>query len=143
MSEENKAAVRRYFEEAWSAGNVDVLDELLSPDYVDHDPQDPHAETPGPEGTKQALAMYREAFPDLSISIEEQFADGDVVITRWTASGTHEGDLPGLAATHRRSTVSGISIDRFEGGRIVEGWTNWDTRGLLQQLGAVPAATGS
>jgi steroid delta-isomerase-like uncharacterized protein len=83
--------------------------------------------------------MYRAAFPDLKITVEDQIAEGDKVVTRWTAEGTHDGDLPGLPASGRSSTVTGIGIDRIEGGKIVEAWGNWDTLGMLQQLGAIPA----
>ena len=140
MSEENKAAVRRFFEEVWNQGQLDALDELLSADYVDNEPQNPNAGTPGAEGMKRTISMYRDAFPDLRFTIDDLLADGDKAVCRWTATGTHEGDLAGMPATGKTSTVSGISIDRFEGGKIVEGWTNWDTLGMLQNLGAVPAA---
>jgi predicted ester cyclase len=83
--------------------------------------------------------MYLEAFPDTHFTVDAQLADGDYVITRWTATGTQEGELMGLAPSHKRVTVTGITIDRFEGGKVVESWSNWDTMGMMQQLGAVPA----
>ncbi len=82
--------------------------------------------------------MYRNAFPDFRITTEEQIADGDVVVTRWTGTGTHQGDLMGMPATGKEATTAGITIDRFAGGKLVAGWAIFDQLGLLQQLGAVP-----
>jgi steroid delta-isomerase-like uncharacterized protein len=137
MSEDNKATARRFFE-AWTSGDLDAFDEIQAPDYQDHDAQNPNAATPGPEGAKRTAEMYRAAFSDTRFEIEQQFADGDYVITRWTAHGTHDGELMGMPATGKQVSITGITIDRFEGGKIVEGWTNWDTMGMMQQLGAVP-----
>jgi steroid delta-isomerase-like uncharacterized protein len=142
MSDQNKAISRRALE-VFSSGNLDELDELVSEDAVDHDTQNPNAAIHGPEGAKRTAAMYRAAFSDLQITIEDQIAEGDKVVTRWTAVGTHDGDLPGLPASGRSSTVTGIGIDRIEGGKIVEAWGNWDTLGMMQQLGAVPAAAAA
>ena len=139
MSEENKAVVRRFFEEAFTAGDVAVLDELVAPGAIDHDPQNPFPDVRGPEGSRRGIELYRGAFPDLRLEVEDQIAEGDMVVTRWTGSGTHDGDLPDLPATHKRSTVAGITIDRIEDGKIAESWVCWDALGMLQQLGAVPA----
>jgi steroid delta-isomerase-like uncharacterized protein len=139
MSEQNKAAARRFFE-AWSSGDLDAYDEIMAADYQDHDTQNPNAGIRGPEGAKRTAEMYRAAFPDTHFEVEAQFADGDYVITRWTASGTQEGELMGMPASGKRVEVTGIAVDRFEGGKIAEGWNNWDTLGMLQQLGAVPEA---
>ena len=136
MSEENKAAARRVFE-AFSTGEVDSLHEVVAEDVVDHDPQNPRADE-GLEGFKQQVAMYREAFPDLRLTIEDQIAEGDKVCSRWTAVGTHQGGGLGIPASGKTSTVTGIGIDRFEDGKIVEVWGNWDTLGMLQQIGAIP-----
>ena len=91
-TEENKALARRVLEEMFNAGNLDVADELLAPDYVDHDPTLPE-DVHGPEGFKEYVATYRSAFPDLHIQIEDQIAEGDRVATRWTGTGTHNGEL--------------------------------------------------
>jgi steroid delta-isomerase-like uncharacterized protein len=133
MSEQNKAAARAVFE-VFNDGNLDRLDDLVAADATDHDPYNPYA-SEGVEGLKKVIAMYRGAFPDLRMTVEDQVAEGDKVGTRWTATGTHEGDLMGTAATGRTSTVTGIGIDRFEDGKIVEVWTNWDALGMFQQLG--------
>ena len=136
MSEENKAKYRRVVEEAASQGNLDVLDELVSKEFVYHEPGSP--EFRGPDGFKQMLTMYRTAFPDLHMHVEDQIAEGDTVVTRWTAHGTHGGDLAGLPATGKEIHISGIAIDRFADGMIVEEWESFDGLGMMQQLGVVP-----
>ncbi len=142
MSEQNKAIARRALE-VFGNGDLDALDELVGERAVDHDTQNPHADILGPEGVKRTVAMYRAAFSDLRITVEDQIAEGDKVVNRWTAKGTQDGDLPSLPATGRTNTVTGISIDRIEDGKIVESWGNWDTLGMLQQLGAMPAAAAA
>jgi steroid delta-isomerase-like uncharacterized protein len=137
LAESILALARRSFDEIWNTGNLDVADELFSPDYVNHDPTSPEV-PPGPEGVKQLARMYRRAFPDLRFIIDEMLATGDKVITRWTGQGTHRGALRGLPPTGRQARVTGISIHRIAGGRIVETWLNWDTLGLMEQLGASP-----
>jgi predicted ester cyclase len=116
--------------EAFATGSFDVYDEVLAPDFVDHDPQNPFAAgRRGPQLMRAAAILYRTAFPDLLLAVEDQYEAGDVVITRWTVSGTQMGGLPGLPPTRKH---------RFEGDKIVEGWRYWNTLGMLQQLGAVP-----
>jgi steroid delta-isomerase-like uncharacterized protein len=138
MSAENKALARRFFLEAFNDGNLGVIDELAAPGIVNHDSAMPEPMV-GIDAVKAAVAGYRTGFPDLRITIEEQVAEGDSVVTRWSARGTHGGDLMGMPATGKQATVTGITIDRFENGLVVETRTNWDTLGMLQQLGAVPA----
>jgi steroid delta-isomerase-like uncharacterized protein len=139
MSDQNKAIARRALE-TFGSGDLDELDKLVSEDAVDHDTQNPNAGIHGPEGAKRTASIYRAGFSDLQITVEDQIAEGDKVVTRWTAVGTQDGDLAGLPASGRRATVTGITIDRIDGGKIVESWGNWDTLGMMQQLGAVPAA---
>jgi steroid delta-isomerase-like uncharacterized protein len=141
MSDENKAVARRFLE-IFGSGELDALDEVVAPDAVDHDPYNPHADE-GLEGAKRTIAMYREAFPDLSFQIDDQIAEGDKVVTRWTGTGTHEGALMGVEPTGNRSSTTGIGIDRIEDGKIVESWGNWDTLGLMQSIGAIPQAAGT
>ena len=136
-SEQNKKIVRRAFEEPWK-GNLDVVDELTASDYIGHDPANPEP-LRGPEGVKQFISTYLAAFPDARIMVEEQLAEGDLVATRWNGRGTHEGELMGIEPTGKQVTVSGLTISRLEGGKIVEEYQNWDTFGMMQQLGAVPA----
>jgi steroid delta-isomerase-like uncharacterized protein len=138
MSDANKSVAGRIIEEIFNQGRVEVIDEIVTAGYVSHDPALPEPAT-GPEGLKQVVTGYRGAFPDLTVTIDDQIAEGDRVVTRWTARGTHEGDLWGIAATGKQGTVTGITIDRVESGKIVESWTNWDTLGLMQQIGVVPS----
>ena len=137
MSEENKAIVRREIEEVFSAqGDLDVADEIFAPDYVGHDaisPEDAH----GPEGAKETARMYRNAFPDVQLSIEDQVAEGDKVVTRWIGSGTHQGELMGIAPTGNQVRVDGITISRIEDGKIAEEWDIYDALSMMQQIGAI------
>ncbi len=137
--EANKQLSRRVAEEAFSRGNMEVIDELIAEDFVNHDPTSPPGLPPGREGVKELVRFYRGAFPDTQLIIDDQIAEGDKVVTRYTARGTHQGDFAGIPPTGRQVTGTGITIDRIEGGKIVETWTHWDNLGLLQQLGVVPA----
>ena len=140
MSEQNKAASKRVLEEGFNEGNLAVIDEFVDPSAVDHDPSVPERmrSMRGPEYVKQIVSMYRTAFPDLHITVDDQIAEGDKVCSRWHSDGTHRGELEGLAPTNTRGSITGISIDRFENGKIVESWTEWDNLGLARQLGAAP-----
>lgn len=137
-AEENKALVRRAFEEGWNTGNLDVFDEVTSSDHVLHDPTVPE-DVVGVDGMKGFASAFLGAFPDLRFSIEEQIAEGDMVATRWTSSATHEGELMGIAPTGNRTGVSGVTVSRISGGKIAEDWNNWDALGLMRQIGAAPA----
>jgi steroid delta-isomerase-like uncharacterized protein len=137
MSEENKALVRRYFEEIWDKGNLDLIKELFTTDFVRHGPTAAEGEVRGQEGFESLVSMYRSALPDLRVSIEDLIAEGDRVVTRWTARGTHQGELMGNAPTGNPATVRGILVDRISGGKIEEEWADYDTLHLMQQIGAV------
>jgi steroid delta-isomerase-like uncharacterized protein len=137
MSEQNKALVRRELE-MFSTGDFSAIDEILSPDYVGHDPAMPEP-LRGPDAFKAQCEGYRTAFPDLQLTVDHQVAEGDYVVTRWTARGTHEGDLMGIAPTGNSVTTTGISIERVVEGLVVEDYTEWDALGLMQAVGAVPA----
>jgi steroid delta-isomerase-like uncharacterized protein len=140
MSVQNQALARRIFEDVWSGGKLEYIDQLFSPEFVGH-PTGLDDEIRGPGGTKEFVARFREAFPDIAFTVEDQMAEGDTVVTRWRAYGTHDGELMGIEPTGRRATVTGITIQQFRDGKVMEGWTNWDTLGLLTQLGAVPQPT--
>ena len=138
LSETNKTVSRRLFEEVWNKGNLAVLNELIANDHVNSGPGTLPGLPTGPEGAKQFITMYRNAFPDLRFTIDEQISEGDKVVTRWTAHGTHKGELLGIPATGKSSTVTGISIDRIVNGKIVESWGIFDQFGMMQQLGVIP-----
>ena len=132
------ATARRFFDEIWSRGDFDLVDELFAPEYVGH-PSGPEAIVRGPEGVKEYIGRLRQGVPDLTITVEDQVVDQDRVATRWTAHGTHAGELMRMEPTGRTASVTGITIQRFgAAGRIVEGWTNWDMLGMVQQFGIVP-----
>jgi steroid delta-isomerase-like uncharacterized protein len=137
LAEGNKALIRRYIEEAWNRGDLSVIGEVFAESHVGNDPANPGVR--GPEGVRQLVILYRSAFPDTHFIIEDQIAEGDRVVTRWRASGTHKGELIGIAPTGKRVTVTGIDVSRISGGKVVESWGNWDTLGLMQQLGVVPS----
>lgn len=136
-TEDNKALDRRGFEEVWNQGNLAVIDELSAENVVTHNPPGPPMQ--GTEAFKQFIQMYRSAFPDTQMTVEDQIAEGDKVVTRWTARGTHQGELMGIPATGKQVTVTGISVSRWANGKTVESWSNFDTLGMLQQLGVVPS----
>ena len=135
MSEANKNIVRRLITEGWNNGSHSVVDELVDANYQNHDTQAQGAN--GPHGFKGLIDTYRMAFPDLQFDIEDMMADGDKVITRWRSTGTQLGALPDVPATGRRVDVTGIGISRIANGKIVEDWANWDTMGMLKQLGVI------
>ena len=140
MGADIKTVARREIEEIFGQGNVALVDEIIATDFVGYDPAQPEP-TRGREGVKQSAAGYRAAFPDLTCTVDQQVVEGDTVATRWTASGTHEGELFGIAPTGKQATVTGISISRIVDGQIVEDYTNWDTFGLMVQIGVVPIPT--
>jgi steroid delta-isomerase-like uncharacterized protein len=137
MSEGNKNAVRRLFEEVWNKGNLQVTDDLFTPNYAHHDSSTPDVGR-GPESEKKRATLYRTAFPDLRLTVEDIIAEGETVVARWSCRGTHKGDLNGIAPTGKHVNMTGISIARFTNGKMSEGFVNWDALSLMQQLGVVP-----
>jgi predicted ester cyclase len=133
---ENKAIVRRVIEEATNKRNFVVFDELISSNLVDHEAG---PEPGGPEGEKELLSTVTEAFPDWRWDVEDMMAEGDKVITRYVARGTHRGEFMGAAPTGEEVAVSGINIVRLEDGKIVESWGNSDQLGMLRQIGVIPS----
>ncbi len=134
--ETNTTVASRWYEEVFNAGNVALIDELFAPDFVDHDPSNP---LPGLEGVRQLVSMYRGAFPDLHLTIEDEITEGDRIVTRFTGRGTHRGLLMGIPPSGKRVTITAIDILRFENGRIAEHWGNQDLLGMMRQLGVIPA----
>ena len=139
--ENAKLIARRVLEEPWT-GNFDVIDEFVAPDYVGHDSAEPEP-IRGPDGIREFIERYRSAFGGARLTVDDQVAEGAKVATRWTARGTHTGELAGIGPTGKDVTVSGLTISRFAGGKIVEQWTTWDTLGMLVQLGVVPSSAAS
>ncbi len=134
-TEENKALIRRSFEEIFSKGNYDVADEIYEKDMVGHVPPN---ELKGPEGIKQFASLQRNAFPDFQITVQDQIAEGDRVASRWTATGTHKGEFQGIAPTGKKVNITATTIVRISNGKIVEGWSNMDALGMMVQLGVIP-----
>jgi steroid delta-isomerase-like uncharacterized protein len=136
-ADQNKATVLRWFNEVCNGRKPEVAAEIFAANHQYHDPG--AAATPaGPEGMKQLSATYYTGFADARWTVHETFAVDDVVVVRWTAGGTHTAPLNGLAPTGRRVSVTGIWMSRLRDGKMVETWDNWDTLGMLQQLGVVP-----
>ena len=138
LSETNKTVSRRFFEEVFGKGKLNVLDEIIATDHVNNGPGTLPELPNGPEGAKKLVTVYRNAFPDVHFTIDDQIAEGDTVVTRWTADGTHQGELLGIPATSKTSTVTGITVDRILNGKIAETWGIFDQFGMMQQLGVIP-----
>ena len=137
MSEQSKAAVRRWIERGFNQQNLDEFDRYFSPELVNHGL--PPNLPPDLEGTKMLASMFLAAYPNIQVTIEDLVAEGDQVVTRWSARGTHQGDFMGIPPTGKDVLVTGIATDRFEGGKSVEHWEIVDQLGMMQQLGVIPA----
>jgi steroid delta-isomerase-like uncharacterized protein len=134
-TEENKATIRRYLEEAWNRGNVDVIDEVMAIDYARHLNG---ADAPlNREGQKQRIVNFRKAFPDLHFVVEDMIAEGDNVAFRMVGHATHQGEYMGIPATGKQVTIYVLDTVHFAKGKVVAHWGGADTLNLLQQLGAV------
>jgi predicted ester cyclase len=133
-------ASRRLLEETFNQGNLALVDELIAPDAVNHDPATPPElrGLRGPEQFKRIVGMYRTAFPDVNMVVDDVISSGDKVVLRWHSEGTHRGELSGLAPTGARVSVTGLSIDHWKDGKVVEAWAEWDNLGLARQIGAAP-----
>lgn len=134
---QNQELVQRFFDEVCNQQKLQVANELFSTGHIYHDPQIPAA--PGPDGMKQVIQTYQEAFPDAHWHVIETIVAGNDIITRWKGTGTHKKELMGIPPTGKKANVDGIWIHRIKNDRIAESWNVWDTLGLLQQLGVVPA----
>jgi len=133
----NAALARRWFEEVWNQRKDDTVTELMA------DVCDGHMEggdVHGPAEFLAARAALLAAFPDIRVKVEDVVSEGDKVVVRWSASGTHKGDELGVAASGRKASFRGMSWIRFENGKVVEGWDSWNMGRLLQELEAQPAA---
>jgi steroid delta-isomerase-like uncharacterized protein len=138
MSDKNKAIVRRSFEDLFTRGDLSAADDIFATNYIGHDPALP-SDIHGVEEFKSFVRMYRSAFPDLQLTVEEQIAEDDMVVTRFRARGTHRGELMGIPPTGNKVAITGISIDRMVDGKSAESWTNYDVMSMMRQLGVLPA----
>jgi steroid delta-isomerase-like uncharacterized protein len=136
MSAANKALVRRLYDEVFHQGNLALIDELFSPSYVRHAPPGP--EVRGRTEAERLCALIRTTFPDVHYTLEDMIAEGDKVVLRWSARGTHKGDFLGVAPTGKAVTMSGTVTFLIRAGKVEEEWSHWDALGLLQQIGIVP-----
>lgn len=142
MSNANKMLLQRFFQAIYNQGDLDVANEIVAANYVNHNPAP--GETSGREGLKAFVSHLRSAFTDLHIAIEDQVAADDKVVTRFTISGIQQGAFAGIPATGKRASVTAIGIHRIHNGQIQESWLNWDALGLMQQLGVLsPVAIAS
>jgi steroid delta-isomerase-like uncharacterized protein len=141
-AEENKVLARRFFVEVTGQRKLDLATEIFEADYKHHDPGLPPQMQESRDAYIGHLPMYYEAFPDFQLSVDDMLAEGDEVATRWSFTGTHQGDLMGVGATERQVHASGMTFQRISEGKIVEGWTIFDTMGMMQQLGVMEQPPG-
>ena len=141
-AQENRENMRRVLEEAFGQGKVQIVDEVLHPDFVCWDPNSESGEIRGADTIKGEIEYFRNAVPDLTYTVGDQVVEGDKVVSRYTVSGTHQGEFFGVAATGKRIEMTGINIDRFdESGKLVEEWPEYDLLGAMKQMGAIPEPT--
>lgn len=138
MSEENKGVARRYVQQFWNEGRVDLFEEIVAQDAVAHTNQG----DADYEGWKQGAGMLRKAFPDFHITVEDEMSADSKVVQRWTLSGTNQGDYLGISATGKKVVWSAIAIFRLSGAKIAEVWVQGDNLSMMQQLGVVPSPGG-
>ncbi len=137
MSEQNKANARRFFEEVLGQGNWQVADDIISPDIVMHHPSSPEP-IRGRQAFQGMLSAFRAGFPDMQMTVQDAVAEDDKVVVVWQMQGTHTADLFGIPPTGKAAKVRGMSLCRFENGKMVEDTVSEDTMGLMQQLGLAP-----
>jgi steroid delta-isomerase-like uncharacterized protein len=133
MSHDGKDLVRRYYEEVVTKGDLSLVDEVISDNYVGHTPLSPDVR--GIEGVKQLVSTMRSAFPDVCVTVEDTVSEGNKVASRIKMVGTHKGDYGSIPASGKTVTVTGMNITIFEGGKCVENWNCMDMLGLMKQIG--------
>jgi steroid delta-isomerase-like uncharacterized protein len=138
MSKENKAIVRRLYEEVWNKRRVELVDELLSPSHAMHNNHVPDS-CIGPEAYKREVARFVTGFPDLRFTLEDVVAENDKVAVSWIISGTHRGEFRGVPPTGKKVSIEGITINLIADGKIMDSYINWDALSLLQQFGVASA----
>lgn len=127
----------RFTEDLWDKGDLNIADEIFSAGFVDHEPV--QGQAPGLEGYTQMVGAFRSAFPDLRVRNEDVIEEGNKVVVRWTANGTHTGQLMQIPPTGKKVSLKGIDILRIENDKIVERWGEFDALGMLSQLGVIPS----
>ncbi len=135
--ENNKALVRRFYDEVMNQGNLDLIDELVAPDFVEHQVF-PGLPTTGPESVKAGIGMFRSAFPDLRMAADDMIAEGDKVAVRATMSGTHRGEFMGIPATNKSFSITAIDIVEIRDGKATAHWGEVDQGAMMEQLGLAP-----
>jgi steroid delta-isomerase-like uncharacterized protein len=138
VEETNMAAIRLWLEEGWSKGNVDVADQMIAPGFKVHGAGG-QVISSGPDGAKELVRIWRRAMPDGMMTIDDMFAENDLVVIRMTWRGTHLGEFYGTPASGKQITCTSIGIDRLENGKVVEGWGELDMLGMMQTMGAIPS----
>jgi steroid delta-isomerase-like uncharacterized protein len=136
MAFDNAAIARRYLDDVWTKGNLAVVDELVTPNGISHDPIS--GDVQGVAALKAQVTEYRTAFPDLRFTVTDVLVAGDRVCVRWTATGTHKAPLMGIPPTGKMHSVDGITVAQITQGKLVEQWPVWDTLKFAQNLGLVP-----
>ena len=136
MALENSQLIRRWFDQVWNQGRAEVIDQMSHPQTKGYG-QAEHGKQIDIDEFKKLWSGLRSAFPDIHITIHDTIEQGEKVAARWSATMTHKGEFLGFEPTGRAATITGISLQRWENGKIMEGWDNWDQLGLLVQLGAV------
>ena len=138
MSTDNKAIVRRLYEEVWNKRRLELVDEIISPSHAIHDPT-ASGSAVGPEAYKRQVTRFITAFPDLRLTIEDMVGENEKLAVAWTISGTHKGEFMGIPATNKKVSVDGITINHIVNAKIMDSYISWDAWGAMQQLGVVPA----
>ena len=138
MSADNKAVVRRLYEEVWNKRRLELVDEIISPSHALHDPNLTDSSV-GPDAYRRQVSRFIVGIPDLRFTIEDIVDEKEKVAVAWTISGTHTGEFMGIPATNKKVYVEGITINHIVDGKIMDSYISWDTFGMMQQLGVVSA----
>ena len=134
---ENAALIRRWFDEVWNQGREATIHELCAPEATGHGQTADGSDIVGPETFKKFWQTFREAFSAIHVDIHEAIEQGDIAVARWTISMTHAGPFMGIDGSGKKISATGMSMQRFKDGKIVEAWDNWNQLGLMSQLGVI------
>jgi steroid delta-isomerase-like uncharacterized protein len=137
MPAENKAIIRRLYDEVWNERKIGLVDKLMSPSHALYEPNVPDSRV-GPEAYKATVNRFVKAIPDISFAIQDTISEKNKVVVQWIMSGTHKGEFDGYAATNKKFSVEGITIHQVENGKILDSFASWDRLGMMRQLGVEP-----